>query len=98
MKAIVIHEHGGPEQLRLEEVAEPKPAADEACPTAPVLGPVAGRRLDIDLPPANPRGAQQLDGPRSRKIVTYGAQQQQQIVDRAPLRPRVSRGAAIDQD
>ena len=29
MKAIVIHEFGGPEVLKLEEFAKPEPAADE---------------------------------------------------------------------
>lgn len=31
MKAIRIHAHGGPEQLRLEDVELPPPAADEVC-------------------------------------------------------------------
>src|SRR5439155_494656 len=29
MKAIVVHEYGGPERLKLEEVADPKPGAGE---------------------------------------------------------------------
>ena len=29
MKAIVVHEHGGPEVLKLEDVADPKPGPDQ---------------------------------------------------------------------